>query len=100
MELPNYVDNKVKYNRAIENAKNPNNAAEVKALYVSYGGNLIGEEVVLSETNEEIKVEEPIIVEAPVVVEEVVAEVLPEATEEVVAIEEIADAVEEAEVVE
>lgn len=83
MELPNWIDNDIKYQRALAEAKDPNNEAEVKAIYVSYGGKLIGEEVVLSEIKEEQKVEEEKIVVTPEVVAEVEAIAVPR--EEIVA---------------
>ena len=78
MELPNYVDNKIKYQRALANAKDPNNVVEVRALYVSYGGNLINEAPIVAE---EVK-------EVPAIVEEVVNDVV---AEEVPVVEEVVE---------
>lgn len=81
MDIPNYVENKIKYQRALAEAKNPLDEAEVKAIYVSYGGKTFGE------SEDEVVIEEPV-VEVP---EEIVAEEVPEGTvvsEETIAEEE------------
>ena len=81
MEKYLWSDNPIKLQRAIADAKDKNNEAEVKELYVSYGGKLIG----LPEVKEEPKMEEEKelepVVESPTPVEEVVIEETPEEVE-------------------
>jgi hypothetical protein len=45
MIKPDWVLNEIKYNRAKAQAKHPEIEAEVKALYVSYGGKLAIEDL-------------------------------------------------------
>lgn len=87
MEKPGYVLNDIKYQRALNEAKDRNNEAEVKALYVSYGGAVPLNEL----STKEIKMEEEKI-ETTEVAEEVAPELEEESTEEVVIeSEEVAD---------
>ena len=74
MNIPNWVDNKIKYQRALVEANNPENEKEVKKIYVSFGGKLINDIVV--EEKEPVRDEVAPIVEETPVVEEVVEEVI------------------------
>lgn len=92
---PDWALNAIKYQRALASAKHPENEKEVKGIYISFGGKLVG----LSEINEEIVMEDEKIetTETPVVEEvvETVEEATPVVEEEIVAEEVVETPVEE-----